>query len=258
VNGRALPFILAASDHGSMIVPRTDFHQLENGGIYGVGAQILGQGCYDPAEVALLISVLGLVHTKRGNGLIALDCGANIGVFTLEMAREMLGWGHVYAFEAQERLYYALCGNIVLNNLFNASAMNVVLGREPGLFKIPRPNYNLPASFGSLELRKGPDTEYIGQNISYAAKDLADIRMFSIDSLKLPRTDLIKIDVEGMELEVLEGALSTIQDFRPILHIEWIKCGLDAIKDLLTPLGYAFQANELNVLALPEEFQDAS
>ena len=45
--------------------------------------------------------------------------GANIGVHTVEWARHMYGWGNVIAIEAQERLYYSLCGNISLNNCLN-------------------------------------------------------------------------------------------------------------------------------------------
>jgi FkbM family methyltransferase len=258
MNGRALPFVLAASDHGPMIMCRTDFHQMANGGIYGVGAQILSQGSYDPQEIATLLSVLNILHTRRGDDIVALDCGANIGVMTLEMAREMTGWGRVHAFEAQERLFYALCGNISLNNLFNAFAMNVALGDKTGLMRMPNPNYQVPSSFGSLELRRTPQTEYIGQSISYADKDLVDIRMFAIDDLGLHRADLIKLDVEGMELEVLEGAKDTIARFRPVLHVEWIKSGLDKIKDTLSPLEYSFEANELNILAFPKELANGS
>jgi len=258
VNGRSLPFVLAASDHGPLITLRTDYHQVDEVGIYGVGAQILGRGAYDSQEIALLLHVLGVLHKSRGDGLVILDCGANIGVMTVEMAKECLGWGQVWAFEPQERLYYALCGNIALNNLFNASAMNIALGSTTGLLRIPQPNYQLPGSFGSLELRRTDDTEYIGQSISYADKDLVDIRMFAIDDLGLERADFLKVDVEGMELEVLSGALKTIEKNRPVLHVEWLKSGLDEIKSFLAPLDYSFESNELNVLAFPKEMNDAS
>jgi len=255
--GRSLPFVLAASDHGPLIVCRNDYHQLDNGGVYGVGAQILAQGSYDPQEIALLLRIVNILHQDRGDHIVVLDCGANIGIMTLELAKEMYGWGQVHAFEAQERLYYALCGNIALNNLFNVSALNVALGKSTGHFAVPRPNYLLPGSFGSLELKKSPNTEYIGQSISYSEKDLVPIQMVTIDDLGLNRADLIKLDVEGMELEVLEGAIKTIEKFRPVLHIEWIKCGLDLIKGFFSPLEYSFESNELNVLAFPTEMNDA-
>jgi FkbM family methyltransferase len=44
-------------------------------------------------------------------------------------------------------------------------------------------------------------------------KDMVDVRMLPIDDLGLERADLIKIDVEGMEIEVLTGAFKTIDKF---------------------------------------------
>ena len=66
----------------------------------------------------------------------------------------MTGWGQVLAFEAQERIYYALAGNIAINNCFNARALHAAVTSEAGRMKIPAPDYLAPASFGSLELRK--------------------------------------------------------------------------------------------------------
>ena len=71
--------------------------------------------------------MLGALHRRRqyfGDGVVLVDCGANIGVHTVECAVEMTGWGSVLAIAAQERLYYALAGNIALNNCFNARALD--------------------------------------------------------------------------------------------------------------------------------------
>jgi FkbM family methyltransferase len=51
---------------------------------------------------------------------VAIDCGANIGTHTIEWAKKMTGWGAVIGIEAQERIFYALAGNIAINNCFNA------------------------------------------------------------------------------------------------------------------------------------------
>ncbi len=57
------------------------------------------------------------------------------------------------AVEAQERIFHALAGNIAINNCFNARPMWAAVTREPGVMRIPVPNYFIPASFGSLALR---------------------------------------------------------------------------------------------------------
>jgi FkbM family methyltransferase len=125
-----------------------------------------------------------------------IDCGANIGVHTVECAIEMTGWGSVLAIEAQERVYYALAGNIALNNCFNARALHAAVAAQDGTMRVPVPDYLSPASFGSLELR--PQTnEFIGQKIDYSPGAMQEIRCLKLDSLALPRVDLVKIDVEG-------------------------------------------------------------
>jgi hypothetical protein len=63
------------------------------------------------------------------------------------------GWGSVIAIEAQERIYYALAGNIAINNCFNAIAMHAAVSSEPGVMQIPTPDYFQPSSFGNLELK---------------------------------------------------------------------------------------------------------
>ena len=74
----------------------------------------------------------------HGDGVVAIDCGANIGVHTVEWAIAMTGWGSVVAIEAQERIYYALAGNIAINNCFNAIAhARGGIVRDSGVMGIP-------------------------------------------------------------------------------------------------------------------------
>jgi len=253
---KPLPFVLVSSDHGSLIVNRNDFHTIASGQSYGVGFQILNFGCYDPGEVAEVLTLLKQRREVVGDGMVVVDCGANIGVHTLEMANYMNGWGRVLAYEPQERLFYALCGNIALSNSFNVSAFNFAVGAECGTSKIPVPNYHKPASFGSLELRKTPSTEYIGQSISYNPRDMADIPIISLDSLRLTRLDFLKIDVEGMELEVLRGAQGTIARCRPFMLIEWIKTNQQELEDYLSGINYSFVVRGGNLEALPNDFHE--
>src|SRR6266566_3990093 len=167
MSSRPLGFVLAASDHGPVIVSRFDFNRSPDGqGYYGVGAQILGRGCYEKGEIEVIKNELMVLRQDRGDGVMALDCGANIGIISLEMAKYMLGWGEVWAYEAQERLFYALCGNIALANLFNISAFRFALSNKVGWIQAPEPDYLKPGSFGSFELRFTPKTEHIGQTIN--------------------------------------------------------------------------------------------
>ena len=249
---RPLPFILANTDHGAMIVSRMDFGVYPDGGVYGVGAQLLTNASYDAVEVALGIGILNERRDSHGDGVVAVDCGANIGVHTVTWAVEMTGWGEVVAFEPQERVYYALAGNIALANAFNARACNVAVGAAVGKTRVPRPDHLRPASYGSVEMRLDPATEYVGQAISYLEADTDAVVMTSIDALGLPRLDLLKIDVERMELDVIAGARDTIMRCRPVMFVEWTKVGLPAVVTALEPHGYDFAARDMVVVARPK------
>lgn len=162
--------------------------------------------------------------------MVAIDYGANVGVHAIQCATGMTGSGSMNAIEARERLYYALAGNIVINNCFNAIGMHAAVASEPGVLRIPQPDYLTMSSFGSLELRPHADTEFIGQPIDYSDDKTVAIQQISLDALALPRVDLIKLDIEGMELEALEGASQLIESSGPILLVGSIKTGPDPLR----------------------------
>jgi FkbM family methyltransferase len=247
---RKIAFILAATDHGTLIVNRFDYRMVSATEGYGVGFFLLESSSYEPREGSVAMQLLGLRRQHFGDGVVAVDCGANIGVHSVDWAKGMTGWGRVVAIEAQERIFYALAGNITINNCFNARAIHAAVGAQEGSLQIPVPNYRAPASFGSLELRLSGANEFIGQDIDYSEQNLATVRMMTIDSLNLPRLDLIKIDVEGMEIEALEGAKATLQRFLPIIVVERLKVPTDALTAVLASYGYEWFALGLNFLAV--------
>jgi FkbM family methyltransferase len=246
--GRKLAFVLASSNHGTMIVNRLDYRMVDQTRGYGVGFQILENGCFDQGEVKLALDMLNFRRKHHGDGLIAIDCGANVGVHSVEWAKMMTGWGQVLSIEAQERIYYALAGNIAINNCFNAVALHGAVSSESGVMQIPSPNYLVPSSFGSLELRQRDGNEFIGQNIDYT--NLVNVRKIALDEFDLPRVDLIKIDVEGMEMEVLAGAARSIERYHPIMLIEKIKTDATALKMWLESRGYIVLEAGINLLVI--------
>lgn len=246
---RQTSFILSASDHGTLIINRNDYRITPERGD-GVGYQILQSGSFDPQEVSLVLTLLQSRKINFGEGVVALDCGANIGVHTVEWAKQMVGWGSVVAIEPQERIFYALAGNIVINNCANATARWCALGAENGELKIPTPDYTKPGSFGSLELKKGENNEWIGQDVDYAPERLCRVELRTIDSFDFQRVDLIKIDVEGMEMDVLRGAEETLHSHHPQIIIERIKSNQDEMKLFLELFGYKVIPLGINFLAI--------
>jgi FkbM family methyltransferase len=247
---RKIAFVLAASDHGTMILNRFDYRMFDEHHGFGVGLQILQGSAFEPQEVDMALLLLTLRRKYFGDGVVALDCGANIGVHTVEWAKRMTGWGEVIAIEAQERVFYALAGNIAINNCFNARAVHAAVAAKAGIMRIPTPDYLSPGSFGSLELRQSERTEFIGQGIDYSDAASVSITTVAIDSFGLPRLDLIKIDVEGMEIEAIEGAADTLVRCRPAVMVEWFKSDQPRLREALENHGYRVFDMGLNLVAL--------
>jgi FkbM family methyltransferase len=246
-----IAFCLVASDHGPMLVNRMDYNHVFSGDYYGVGAQIMETGAYDPRDVKNLKDLLRCRRDHYGDGVVAMDCGANIGVHTLEWAKLMREWGSVIAIEAQERVYYALAGNITLQNCFNVRAIHAAIGHTVGEISFPVPDYTKQGSFGSFELRPRVGTEHIGQSVDYD-KPTSTVPLVSIDSFNLPRLDLLKIDIEGMEAEALDGAKDTIARCKPVMFIETVKSDKEAISAALRNEGYRIMPNGMNIIAVHE------
>lgn len=238
IDSPAIAFVIASSRHGPLILNVNDHTVSPIYGDIGVGHQIMATSSFEPEEINLALQLLQLRREYFGDGVFAIDGGANIGVHTIEWARQMHGWGEVLGFEAQEVVFYALAGNVAINNCLNARVKLSALGETCGELAIPQPNYFQPSSFGSLEIKQRENTEFIGQNISYDKKSMNKIPMISIDSLNLQRLDFFKVDVEGMEVEVLKGSTETLKRCKPIMLVEVIKSDHRAIQELLESLGY--------------------
>ncbi len=79
---------------------------------------------------------------------------------------------------------------------------------------------------------------------------IREIRTLSLDSLAIERIDLIKIDIEGMELEALQGAINSIRRSHPALIVESIKTDEAKLRALLEKLEYQVFKVGLNLLAV--------
>lgn len=188
-----------------------------------------------------LINILAIVGSLPPD-CVVVDAGANIGLVAIPMAEVIKEKrGTVYAFEVQRMLYYALCGSAALNDLDNLHVKREAVGRARGSIKVPHINYGHPQDFGLLSL--------VDQDHNYSFET---IDLIAIDDLGLPRLDFLKIDVEGMEEDVLAGARRMIETHSPWCWVEYWKCGPEAIKTAFLGLEYKFYcADEMNLLCAP-------
>jgi len=139
-------------------------------------------------------------------GSMVLDVGANIGAHTLFFAAAVAPGGTVIAYEPQRIMHQMLCANLALNGITNVRALPAGAGRERGIANVPVLDYAAANNFGGISLEMGGPSE--------------SVDIIPVDTLGLARCDFMKIDVEGMEGDVLAGATATISRFRPVLYVE--------------------------------------
>jgi len=222
-------FTVVESVYGKFIVNRHCHYQAES--LIKTGKPHI------QAELDSLLAIAGRLPPES----VTVDAGANIGLVAVPVAQAVRPRsGRVYAFEAQRMMFNALCGTTALNDLDNLFPRNQALGASSGVLHFDEPDYGTPQDFGLFSL--------VGQDPSKASH----VEMISIGSLGLPRLDLLKIDVEGMEVQVLKGARSTIERCEPVCWIEYWKTGREQIQSAFSGLDYRFYLmDKLNMLCLP-------
>lgn len=136
---------------------------------------------------------------------VVLDVGANLGAFAVPVGQWLAGRdGRLVAFEPQKMVYYQLCGNLFANGLAHCEARMAALGAELGEVQVPLLDVRSHANLGGLSL--DADIRRYPRRHPVDCSRTESVVMTTIDALDLPKIDLIKIDVEGLELEVLQGA----------------------------------------------------
>ncbi len=152
-------------------------------------------------------------------GDTVLDIGAHIGSLTVPMARLIGPEGTVYAFEPQRKIYRELVYNLELNEITNAVPLRFALSSMTGIIEM---NPAI-AHDGQVRVGKGGDR----------------VEARTIDSFGFWDVSLMKIDVEGHEVEVLLGAGKTIDAFTPVIIIEIWQPNLDVVMPILRGYGYS-------------------
>ncbi|MBV9835917.1 MAG: FkbM family methyltransferase [Alphaproteobacteria bacterium] len=202
-----------------------------------IGRSLELYGEYAELELQLLLRLI-----KPGD--IVIDAGANLGALSVPMAQRVGPDGWVLAAEPQRLVHQALCANIAVNGLSNVVAHWCGLGAAAGVAVVPPYDYSQENNYGGVGLRANGAGERVP--------------VVTVDSLDLPGCALIKIDVEGMELDVLRGAAETIRHHQPRLFVE--NNGTDRSPPLITWLleqGYRLYWH-VTPLFNPRNFANAS
>jgi FkbM family methyltransferase len=183
------------------------FHVLDTDTV--VGRSLINYGEWTEAECALLAN-----HLRPGDNVI--DVGAHVGAHSVPLARAIAPSGVLLAFEPQGFLFDLLAANLSRNGVSNARLHNAGCGGRCAVATFPAPDYGQPANFGARSFTT-PELSHAGAD----APGHDRVSIVSIDSCcDLDQLRLIKVDVEGMELDVLKGAKDVIRRLRPILYVE--------------------------------------
>jgi FkbM family methyltransferase len=144
-------------------------------------------GQYSESEVAMMRNFLKPGYT-------VIDVGANIGDLTIPLSIAVGDSGLIYAVESNPDLFNVLCANLALNRILNTKPINAFIASSDAA--------NTQGVWGN----------YAGETW--------EPNFLALDSMELEACNLIKIDVDGNELDVLHAAETTIEKHRPILYLE--------------------------------------
>jgi len=194
-----------------------------------IDCQIYYQGVYERVETERIRQIVK-------PGMFVCDVGANIGYFTLNLARLVGDTGRVFAFEPTEWAFRRLSTNITLNDFRNIVANKYALSDSSAT---GRKDTRIAAFRASWTLDGSSPTSK-DETLEFTTLD----QYFGNDHKRL---DFMKIDVDGYEYRVIKGARETIQTFRPILFLEIGRWTMEEVGDrpeelvdLLADLGYCF------------------
>ena len=150
-------------------------------------------------------------QVRRGD--VFFDVGANVGAYSLLAARISDGEVIIHAFEPSYSTYYDLCNNILLNRCQNAVIPHLMaLARTSGV-----------SVFNYSSLNSGAAVHSLGESVDYRGEEFEpeyqqSVMCYSIDDLVgvhgFPVPNLLKIDVDGIELEIVMGTVNTLNDSR--------------------------------------------
>lgn len=181
-------------------------------------------GGYEPERQSELVRLIG-------KGDVVRDVGANVGFYAL-LAGVLAGQeGRVLAFEPVAENVAILRRHLSLNDLeTRVEVVEAAVADKSGI-----------RHFSAGEYRATGKLDRAGQ---------IEVRVVSLDEMmaegRLPRVDVIKIDVEGAELEVLEGAKEVLTRYRPRLVVELHNPEMDRkCPEFLRQLGYQIEPMDL-------------
>lgn len=171
-------------------------------------------GEYDRGVIQRLASVLR-------PGSTVLDVGANVGFYTIALGRKLKQLSNhtkLWAFEPVKSNFDRLVDLVSLNELSNVvQPINVALGNQNGDIQLHLADHQNQATTGNAVWLKGGMVSTI---VPTCSAQIMTLDAF-VQNHQIANCDLIKVDIEGAELEFLRGGANFINKSRPIIYSEF-------------------------------------
>lgn len=162
---------------------------------------------------------VAVFHTLLNADDNVIEVGSNIGLHAVPIAKK-IPQGKLLCFEPQRIIFQQLCCNLALNNLTNVDSYRLGVGEQNETLAIERSNYDTAWNYGSFSLDKGFSTEgSFNGSVEKERLDVVNLDDFPAVA-ELDRLALLKIDAEGFDIKVLNGAEKTIKRLQPAIFIE--------------------------------------
>lgn len=193
-----------------------------------LGRRVLMTGGFEAAEIDAVMS-----YATQGS--FAADVGANVGMFTIPLAQKVGATGVVLAFEPHPLNAERLRRNCASNVVSNVVIHQIALAERDGTAVL---QLGKDHAYGST-IRVAPGKES-GQALSVPCRTLDGIWR----DVGRPRISVVKVDVEGAELDVLNGARELLMECGPALLMEANSANaLRELSDWLAGVGYVRTTN---------------
>lgn len=206
VNLALLPKNLA--NQASSIVKQKDTYPFTHCEIFGNQVLVQGISLQDPYFIGIKgvyeISFQRVIQELLSEDDIAIDVGANIGLTSIILSRHLVR-GRVYSFEPSSISFELLNLNLKTNDCSNVSVENKAVSDTEA----------------TLDFRDNSAYGYILKNPEIAKN--AEVKSITLDNYfsNQEKIDFIKIDVEGLEPEVINGAINLIRSLKPLIYLEF-------------------------------------
>ncbi len=153
-----------------------------------------------------------LTTKELRNGMVCVDIGSNIGYYALLESKIVGKNGKIFAIEPSPENFNYLNNNLKLQNFSNTETHQIAIGNQDGTAKL---------TVGNKSNHSKVITEYqtIPNGLDVISVPIKKLDTF-VQEQNISKIDFVRMDVEGFELNVIEGMKNVLRKLRPMIQVE--------------------------------------